>query len=97
MEKLGVNSIGKDFFTPQVTKVKQPKGDFSEMLKNAVNNVNEAQLNSDLKTSQLARGGNVELHEVMIASTKANITLQATLEVRNKVIDAYKEVMRMQI
>jgi flagellar hook-basal body complex protein FliE len=46
---------------------------------------------------KLARGENVELHEVMIASQKASITLAATMEIRNKVIEAYQEVMRMQI
>lgn len=48
-------------------------------------------------TEKLARGENVDLHQVMIASQKANITLQATIEIRNKVIEAYQEIMRMQV
>jgi len=45
----------------------------------------------------MALGENVELHDVMIASQKASITLQATMEVRNKVVEAYQEIMRMQV
>ncbi|PWU00926.1 MAG: flagellar hook-basal body complex protein FliE, partial [Bacteroidetes bacterium] len=48
-------------------------------------------------TNKLINGDNVDLSQVMIAQQKANITLQAAVEVRNKVIDAYQEMMRMQV
>ncbi|MDP4161470.1 MAG: flagellar hook-basal body complex protein FliE [Bacillota bacterium] len=70
---------------------------FAAFLKESINNVNETQNQSDILTNQLARGENVDLHQVMISAQKANITLQATMEIRNKVIDAYQEVMRMQV
>lgn len=70
---------------------------FSDMLKKSLEAVNEAQLNSDRLTNALAAGQNVELHDVMIAAQKASILLEATVEFRNKVIEAYQEVMRMQI
>jgi flagellar hook-basal body complex protein FliE len=70
---------------------------FANALKNALNNVNEAQIVSDQKTEALARGEINNLHDVMIASQKASILLQTTVQIQNKVIDAYKEVMRMQI
>lgn len=70
---------------------------FAASLKDAINNVNTQQMQSDIMTKKLISGENVELHEVMIASQKASITLNATLEVRNKVIEAYQEIMRMSV
>ncbi|UOR12729.1 flagellar hook-basal body complex protein FliE [Halobacillus amylolyticus] len=70
---------------------------FANSLKEAINQVNDAAVASDVKTKALARGEVDDLHDVMITSQKASITMQTTIEVRNKVIDAYKEIMRMQV
>lgn len=70
---------------------------FASVLKESIEKVNESQVASDNLTTKLANGEDVELHDVMIASQKASITLSATLEVRNKVVEAYQEVMRMNI
>lgn len=70
---------------------------FGDFLKNAINSVNTNQKASDVATEKLIRGEEIELHEVMIASQKASITLNATLEIRNKVIEAYQEIMRMPV
>ena len=70
---------------------------FATSLKDAISKVNEQQITSDTMTQKLINGDNVELHEVMIASQKASITLNATMEVRNKVIEAYQEIMRMSV
>ncbi|MBB6282157.1 MULTISPECIES: flagellar hook-basal body complex protein FliE [Geobacillus] len=68
---------------------------FAAFLKEALNNVNDAQIQADALTEKLVRGENVQLHDVMIAAQKASITLQLTLEIRNKAIEAYQEMMRM--
>lgn len=70
---------------------------FKSVLKETINKVNDAQLEADTMTEKLVKGENIDLHQLMIAGQKANITLQATLEVRNKVIEAYQEMMRMQV
>ena len=70
---------------------------FANSLKDAISKVNDQQIQSDTMTEKLINGGNVDLHEVMIASQKASITLNATMEVRNKVIEAYQEIMRMSV
>lgn len=70
---------------------------FANSLKDAIAKVNDQQIQSDTMTEKLINGGNVDLHEVMIASQKASITLNATMEVRNKVIEAYQEIMRMSV
>lgn len=70
---------------------------FANSLKEAIAKVNDQQITSDNLTQKLINGGDVELHEVMIAAQKASITLNATIEVRNKVIEAYQEIMRMSV
>ncbi|KOS69472.1 flagellar hook-basal body protein FliE [Lysinibacillus contaminans] len=70
---------------------------FANSLKEAIAKVNDQQMASDNATQKLITGGDIELHEVMIASQKASITLNATIEVRNKVIEAYQEIMRMSV
>lgn len=75
----------------------QAQQSFSNLLKAAINEVNEVQNQSDNLTKKLAMGEPVELHQVMIAAEKASITLQTTMEIRNKVVEAYQEIMRMQV
>jgi flagellar hook-basal body complex protein FliE len=70
---------------------------FGTYLKDAIQEVNNKQYESDLMTEKLVRGGNVELHDVMITAQKASIALNATMEVRNKVVEAYQEIIRMPV
>ncbi|TSB46406.1 flagellar hook-basal body complex protein FliE [Alkalicoccobacillus porphyridii] len=70
---------------------------FKTMLSDALSEVNSLQNVSSKKTEDLALGKPVELHDVMITGQKASISLQATVEVRNKVVEAYQEIMRMQV
>jgi flagellar hook-basal body complex protein FliE len=70
---------------------------FKMMLNEALHTANDSQLSSIKATEKLARGENIDLHEVMITAQKASITLQTTVEVRNKIVEAYQEVMRMQV
>ena len=70
---------------------------FGDVFKNALKEVSAAQNVSDKKTDQLLTGEVKDVHEVMIASQKASLSLQMTMQVRNKVVEAYQEVMRMQV
>jgi len=70
---------------------------FKDLFKNALENVNQIEKESDIKTQMLASGKDISLHEVMISAQKASITIDATVQIQQKVIDAYNEVMRMQI
>ncbi|CUB21215.1 Flagellar hook-basal body complex protein FliE [Bacillus subtilis] len=70
---------------------------FSELLKNSISSLNESQVASDNMTNALAAGIDVNLDEVMIAAQKASISLTAATEFRNKAVEAYQEIMRMQM
>src|SRR5690625_3734158 len=60
---------------------------FSEILKNALENVNKLEIESNIKTEQLAMGKEVSLHDIMITAQKAAITVESTVQIQQKVID----------
>lgn len=70
---------------------------FSNILKKSIENVNQMENISDDKTEALSKGQIDDLHEVMITAQKASITLETTVQIQRKVIDAYNEIMRMQV
>lgn len=79
----------------QVTNEAGPS--FKETLQTALGEVNEAMKAADSATQKFASGQATSLHEVMIAMEKADLSLRTLSAVRNKVVDAYQEVMRMQV
>jgi flagellar hook-basal body complex protein FliE len=66
-------------------------------LKNAVGKVNELQQQADVKMQQLATGETTDIADVKISAEKADIALRLMTSVRNKMIDAYHEIMKMQV
>lgn len=80
--------------------IQSPNGtqtNFADTLKATIDNMNDVQLDAELKTEALTKGEIDKLHEVMIAAQKASITIETTVQIQRKVIDAYNEVMRMQV
>lgn len=71
--------------------------DFAGFLKNELNKVDALQKNAEAASLELAVDQIQDLHTVIVALEKANLSLGLTVEVRNKVIDAYNQIMRMQI
>ncbi len=72
--------------------------DFSEKLKAAVDQVNNSHLTANKLSAQFVSGeSNVDLHEVMISLQKANVSFQSMVQVRNKLVTAYQEIMNMQV
>lgn len=71
--------------------------EFSSYFQNALHEVNQLQFEASEALKNLATGRVEDIATVMIAAEKASIALQLTVQVRNKVIDAYNEIMRMQV
>lgn len=70
--------------------------DFAAMLKQTIGAVNETQQTAGQMTKAFETGDtNVSLAEVMVASQKASVSFQAMLQVRNKLVEAYQDVMNM--
>lgn len=85
-----------------ISKLAQTQGtqrvDFAEVLKSSLNHVNQAQVNADTLGKSFTMGDDkVSLSDVVIAGQKANISLQATIQVRNRLVSAYQDIMNMQV
>ncbi len=82
----------------QIPSVNTSGSDFGNLLKDAVNKVNDIQQEAgSLKTAFEMGDRNVSLAETMVASQKAGIAFDATVQVRNKFVEAYKEIMSMPV
>ncbi|MDD3706481.1 MAG: flagellar hook-basal body complex protein FliE [Clostridiaceae bacterium] len=92
LEQLGVNTNINSKVASESNKVS-----FTDFLNNALNDVNKLQIESEQLNQAFAMGLNDNIHQVMIASEKADIALQFTIQVRNKVLEAYQEIMRMPV
>lgn len=70
---------------------------FTEMLSDSIKKVEDLQREADKSMIDLATGKTDNVHDTMIAVNKAEIAFQLMTQIRNKAIDAYKEIMRMQV
>jgi len=72
--------------------------DFAQILQNSIDQVNQTQQQAEGMAANFAAGdGNANLHEVMISLQKANVSFQEMVQVRNKLVSAYHDVLNMQI
>ena len=93
-------NIGNTISAPSVEGAKIAKQDdfgFAERLKKVLGDVNDLQLEAGELSAKFATGEVKDIHEVMVAAEKANISFELVMEVRNKLVEAYREIMRMQI
>ena len=77
--------------------VQNNKTSFGDMLTNAVSEINKLQMDADEAIARVELSDSGSIHEAMIALEEANISFRAMMQVRNKVLEAYQEVMRMQV
>jgi len=101
---IGKVNIPETILAAQQSGQVQPEGGakeagaaFNNLLDTAVKALSDTQAGADNAITQLAAGQNVELHSVMLAVEKANMTLQLALQIKNKITEAYQDIMRMQI
>ena len=82
---------------PGELEVKEPVKSFGEFMVDALKQANELELESQKLNAALAAGRIEDISQVVVASQKAEIALQLTLQLRNRATAAYQEVMRMQV
>jgi len=70
---------------------------FLEILKSSINKTNALQQEASDAVSKLASGEKIDIHNAMIAAQKADVTFRLMMEVRNKIVEAYHEITRMQV
>ena len=70
---------------------------FGEVLKDSLKQVNTLQHEADKAIRDLATGGPTTLHDTMLTIEKAELSFKLMMQVRNKIVEAYQEVLRMQV
>lgn len=70
---------------------------FKDVLKDSLDKLNEKQVEANNITNEFVSGGDVEVHEMMLSMEEAKMSLQLAIQVRNKVVDAVKELTNMQL
>lgn len=88
--------LSKTLSTPQSTK-KNEGASFSDIIKESIQKVDQSQRDADQMLQDFITQKNKDLHQVMIAWEKADISLQLLMKVRSKVLEAYQDVMRMPV
>ena len=87
---------------PQLPEIVKPAGksaggEFASMLESAVSQVESSRQNASESIRQLISGEKEELHNTVLATQKAELQFEMFLSVRNKVVSAYQEIMKMQV
>lgn len=80
-----------------LTKTENQQSNFIDWVSKEIATLNEQALSSEHELRRLATGETSNLHQVMMELEKSKTSFQLTLQVRNKVLEAYQEIMRMQI
>jgi flagellar hook-basal body complex protein FliE len=84
--------------TPSTAEAAPAKADFAQVLKSSLNEVARTQNDAAALTKSFTVGDpNTNIQEVMVAMQKANISFQQAVQVRNKLVQAYHEIMNMQV
>lgn len=93
LDNLGVGNITTNVGSSQ----KAPTKNFMDTMKEVIDEVNTQQKTSEQALSDVATGQIKDLHQAAIAIGKAETSMKVMLEVRNKAINAYKEILRTQV
>lgn len=70
---------------------------FIDTLREKLDGVNDKQLQAEDMTEKLIKGEDVDIHEVMLSTEEAKMSLELAVQIRNKIVEAYQEINRMQI
>ena len=99
IEKLGLQPLQAIMPQPVVKSMSASEvtDQFGSFLTDAMNKLNVQQQEVDQLNDKFAKGEISDVHQIVIASEKASLGLELTVQIRNKVIEAYQEVMRMQV
>lgn len=86
---------------PEAPAAKAPQapggGGFAAVLKSSLAEVNAMQAKADEAITALATGEKTSLHDTMIAMEQADVSFRLMMQVRNKIVEAYQEILRMQV
>lgn len=99
---MNIQTIGTSSILNNVN-IQKPVGEtgdntsFSKVISDAINKVNDAQVTADQKVEGFIKGEDVNMHDVMLSMQESQLSMQLLIEVRNKVVEAYQELNRVQL
>ena len=100
MEKIAINNNLETSFSLPVNGKQTSvdgEGSFGEALSGAMGKVSDLRNEADQAVRELTTGENTDIHQTMIAMEKADVSFKLMMQVRNKVVTAYQQVMRMPV
>lgn len=93
-----INRVGLSNIKPTNLKNTTENGsNFKEIMNEQIQKLNDKQVEADNYIKDLISGKDVDLHQVMIATEEARLSLELAVQIRNKIIEAYKELNNMQL
>ena len=93
----GISSLPAEIIGQTQSKGTAEASSFKELVNDYLNETNNVQLDAGEAIQKMAAGDVENIHDVMIAVEKGRLSLELVLEIRNKLLDAYRELMRMQM
>lgn len=106
LSERGIGQVGSDWVAQRSGESLQPGGEsagvsgeqtFSQIMKDSLDKVNAYQVEADQSIKNLIAGRTKNVHETLLAIERAEQSFKLMMQVRNKVLEAYREVMRMQV
>ena len=97
IQSIGSSSLLNNIGMQSLEKNIDEKKSFSDVISNAINNVNEKQINADNSIESLIKGDDITMHEVMLSMQESQLSMQLLIEVRNKMGEAYQEINKIQL
>ncbi len=98
MKDITLETIQKNLTNPQqLLSNNQPEkggGGFESILSSSLKEVNDLQLQANQAVQELAAGKKESIHETMIALEKASVSFDLMMQIRNKIVDAYQEIIK---
>ncbi|SRR5258708_5848739 len=92
-----INPIGKPDLSIPSLEAKQDPNEFAGIFNQAIQRVEQYRIGAEASTNRFLNGENEEIHSVVLAGQRADIAFEAFVQVRNKIVMAYQEIMRMQM
>lgn len=97
VKDISVDTHLKSLFQDAKPQKGESSTGFADIFADAVSQTNQAQINADRAALDLQTGKAENLHEVMLSMEEADISMRLLVQMRNKALDAYQEIMRMQV
>jgi len=93
----GAGGVNPSSYGPRVDKDAAPQNDFAGIIQKSLNGVNQTQQDANVSIVDLLSGKEQDVNSVVATMAKADMSFKMLIGVRNKLVEAYKETMRMQI